>query len=102
MMTRQELEKAIESCERAPMSYQNCEKLATFYTIYNHLYTRRTPQVEMVTETEISVSNSSKFCRMIDGMQATKVWNIMDELMTSLEVVQPRLYDAVMQKIQDL
>lgn len=102
MMTRQELEAAIESCERAQVSYQNCEKLATFYAIYDHLYTRRAPQIEQVTETEISVSDGSDFRRMINGLPAERVWRIIDELMTSLQVVQPRLYDAVMQKIQDL
>lgn len=102
MMTKQELEAAIESCERATMSYQNCEKLATFYAIYDHLYTRRAPQIEQVTETKISVSDGSEFLNMINGLQSSKVWSIMNELMTSLQVIQPRLYDAVMQKIQDL
>lgn len=102
MITRQELEKAIESCESAPVSYQNCEKLATFYAIYDHLYTRRAPQVERVAETKISVSGNSEFFRLIDGLEAKRVWDIMDELMTSVQVLQPKLYDAVMQKIDDL
>lgn len=102
MMTRQELEEAIDACERAPMSYQNCEKLATFYAIYDHLYTEQAPRVEKVRETKISVSGSSQFYQLINGLNASDVWNIMDELMTSLEVVQPRLFNAVMQKIDDL
>lgn len=102
MISKQELLDAIEQCERAPMSYQNCEKLATFYAIYDHLYAEPEPQVERVTETKISVSGDSDFYRKIDGSNASSVWKIMDELMQTLQLVQPRLYDGVMQKIEDL
>ena len=102
MMTKQDLEEAIESCERAPMSYQNCEKLATFYAIYDHLYTELSPRIERVEETKIRVSGESDFFRMINGLESSKVWSVMEELMLTLQAVQPRLYHGVMQKIEDL
>ena len=33
--------------------------------------------------------------------EAADVWPIMDELMSTLQVLQPRLYDGVMRKLQD-
>lgn len=102
MISKRELEEAIELCENAPMSYQNCEKLATLYTIYDHLYTERAPEIERVAEDKISASRNSEFLRMINGLPSLSVWSIMDELMKTLQVIQPRLYDGVMKKIQEL
>lgn len=102
MINKQDLQEAIEQCERAPMTYQNCEKLATFYTIYNHLYAERAPKAEKVTETKVSVSGNSEFFRSINGLPASSVWSIMEELMETIQITNPRLYDSVMQKIENI
>ena len=102
MISKRELQEAIESCECAPLSYQNCEKLATLYTIYDHLYTEQTPKIEKVEEDKISASGNSEFLKTINGLPSLSVWSIMDELMKTLQVIQPRLYDGVMKKISDL
>lgn len=39
------------------------------------------------------------FCRAIDGRPAADIWPVMDELMSTLRIVQPRLYDGVMRKL---
>ena len=51
MIAKTELEKAIDECEHLPTSYQNCEKLATFYAIYDHLYAEKEPKEQKAVYT---------------------------------------------------
>ncbi len=49
----------------------------------------------------IDYPGESEFARAIDGRKQEEVWPIIDELMDTINVLQPRLYDAVMRKLQD-
>ena len=102
MISKNELLQAIASCESAPVSYQNCEKLATFYLIYDHLYAEQAKNDEKAVGAKIQASGKSDFLRAVDGANAEKVWEIMDELMQTLQVLQPRLYDGVMRRLGDI
>lgn len=50
----------------------------------------------------IDSHESSEFLQSINGKKAVDVWKIMSELMESVKLIQPRLYDAVMRKIKGL
>lgn len=52
MFSKNELLDAIEELEMSPATYQNAEKLATFYVLYEHLYVKKEPvsRVESVNE----------------------------------------------------
>ena len=102
MITRQEIEEAIQECEAARSSYQTCEKLATLYTVYDHLFAE--PQYSYAERTEESVIGDygdSEFLRIVRGRKAEDVWPVMDELMEALLVTNPRLYNGVIRKIAD-
>ena len=103
MLSKRELIKAIENCENAPESYQNCEKLATFYTLYDHYY-GESPQYSGAPEVEkiIQTDDKSDFGRAIDGKPSEKVWPIMSELLETVKAISPRLYDGVITKLNDL
>ena len=99
MLSRRELESAIKTCEEGNNSYQNCEKLATLYTIYDHLYTE---PVNVTNEEEtVGDYGVSDFLMAIRGRKADKMWSIMDEMMSTIHVTNPRLYDGVMRKVTD-
>lgn len=102
MFSKNELLDAIDDLEMAPATYQNAEKLATFYTLYDHLYVREVPKnlVEMTREVTIDRYGDTEFLKAIDGMNAEKAWKIMDELMTTLMALQRKLYDATIDRIQ--
>lgn len=102
MFSKNELLDAIDDLEMAPATYQNAEKLATFYTLYDHLYVREVPKnlVEMTREVTINNYGDTEFLKAIDGMNAEKAWKIMDELMTTLMALQRKLYDATIDRIQ--
>ena len=99
MLSRRELESAIRECEAGSSNYQNCEKLATLYTIYDHLYAE--PVNTVTEESVIGDYGVSDFLMLVRGGKAEKVWSIIDELMTTLQVTNPRLYDGVMRKIAE-
>lgn len=102
MFSKNELLDAIDDLEMAPATYQNAEKLATFYTLYDHLYVREVPKnlVEMTREVTIDRYGDTEFLKAIDGMNAEKAWLIMDELMTTLMALQRKLYDATIDRLQ--
>lgn len=104
MIAKTELEKAIDECEHLPISYQNCEKLATFYAIYDHLYAEKEPkeQKSVYTETVIDDYGDSEFFMTIQGKDSKEVWKVLDELMSTLQVVNPKLYNATLRKIDSV
>lgn len=114
MITREELQAAIKECEgeRKPNA-NTCLKLASFYTIQDRLYPS-SPNYEPAPEPTYSYApapqdapvveyaSDTEFGRLVEGKDVEKILSIIDELMTAISVISPRLYDVTMQKIADL
>lgn len=100
MITKNELQKAIKQTEDAPTSFANCEKLAIYYLLYDHLFEEKAVKVEKIPQTTISVVGKSDFLQMINGAESSKVWAVMDELMETLSLLEPTLYKGVMRKLE--
>ncbi|MCM1164664.1 MAG: hypothetical protein NC299_12630 [Lachnospiraceae bacterium] len=99
MLTEQELYDAIRECESSPVSYRNCEKLAVFYTLYDKLYGE--PAETKTSRVAVQPVSDSEFMRLISGKDWSALLEILDELMDSIKILQPRLYDAVMRKLRE-
>lgn len=101
MFSKSELLDAIEDLEMAPATYQNAEKLATFYTLYDHLYVRKesVSRIESINEVIVDDYGDSEFLQAVAGRKADQIWMVMDELMETVKVLQPKLYQAVIDKI---
>lgn len=98
MLSKRDLLNAIAVCEKNPKDYPDCAKLATFYTLYDHLYGQNDSAVQ-TSETVIGDYGQDEFLTQIAGCNAEKIWSIIDELMTTLQTMQPKLYNAVLVKI---
>lgn len=108
MITEKDLQDAIAECqgERKPNA-NTCIKLAAYFTIYDHLFpkqaelTEEIPQAifQTIDEDIIGDYGDSDFYRTIKGRKAAEVWEIMGELMDTLQVINPRLYDGVMRQL---
>lgn len=98
MIKRKDLESAIYELENGKANYQNSEKLATFYTLYDHLYSEPV-QVEMKIADAVGEYGDTDFLTAIANKDAETMWLLMDELMDALKVLNPRLYESVMQKM---
>jgi hypothetical protein len=84
-------------------------KLAAYYTIRDHLeaqgnapvlpgrsYAPEPPQPET-----IQWEGDSEFARTIRGLPVSYIMPIMDELMEAVQVLQPRLYNGVISKLNN-
>lgn len=111
MITLHDLESAIAECQgkRNPDS-STCIKLAAFYTIKREMFgedkdAEPLPAYSYAPAPEptsrIDYPGESEFSRAIDGRKQEDVLPVMGELMETLHIIQPRLYDAVMLKLQD-
>lgn len=95
MLSEDEVTQAIKECEKSVRSYTDCEKLATFYAIYDHLYGDGVGEVKEV----IGEYGDSDFLRGIAGKSARDAWLLMDELMATLSLLTPRLYEGILNKL---
>ena len=96
MISKAELENAIREYEDAPNNYSNCEKLATFYCLYDHMY-----GAEPRGENVVAYKGKSEFADAINGKDPTQTWAVMEELMDALSVLNPKLYQSALDKIND-
>ena len=97
MISADDLDLAIESClnERNP-DVNTCLRLAAFYIIKDHIAVPEdfSPPAEIV-----GYEGRSEFMQKVDGKSTDEVWAIIDELMETLTIVNPRLYEGVMRKL---
>jgi len=103
MFTKNEILDAIDELEEAPATYQNAEKLATFYSLYDHLFVKQEPmnRIESIREVIVGKYGDSEFMRVIEGKKAEDIWSVMDELMQTIRMLQPRLYNATIEKLKE-
>ena len=99
MITREWLLDAIDECECEPLTTSNLERLANLYTIYNHLYSQ--PSNEEKTQ-KFATSSDSDFLKAVDGKSVDDIFAIIDELVETIQLIQPALYYGLMAKIQNL
>ena len=110
MITERDLQEAIAECngERNPNA-NTCIKLAAFLTIQKEMFGKpeekpvysfaESPQVQ--NPDTVTYDSGTEFSDAVYGMKTDDLMEIIDELMTALEVVNPRLYAGVMRKIED-
>lgn len=103
MIKEEELREAIAECqgERNPNA-NTCIKLAAYYSILDHLDTKQPMMYSYAEPAEIvRLDSGSVFSDMIRGRDTTKVLRVMDELMETLELVAPRLYEITLNKLRE-
>lgn len=109
MITEKELHEAIAECQGVRNPNANtCLKLASYYTILDHIsgeeIKRVIPEYSYASEKisgNISYRSDTEFSKLIDGRDQKEVWGVIDELMTTLQVVNPRLYASVIRKLEE-
>lgn len=104
MISEKDLDEAILECQgqRNPDA-STCIKLAAFYTIKRHMFGEPIqPEYSYApapTGDTVIIDSDSEFAQAINGKQQKDVWPVIDELMQTLAIVQPRVYQAVMRKL---
>lgn len=106
MITEQDLQEAIAECEgqRNPTS-STCMKLAAFYTIRDKMFPVKqsggddTPTRYSYAAEKASYDSDTEFMDAVRGISTDRLLEVMDEIMTTLSVLNPRLYSAAMRKL---
>ena len=102
MITEHDLHEAIAECqgERNPNA-QTCIKLAAYYTILNQMHPAEYPVADSgySGDSGVRLDSGTEFADCINAV-GDSAWPLMDELMTTLSVVQPRLYEMVIRKLK--
>lgn len=103
MISKRELDGAIYECENAPVSYRTCEKLATFYTLREYAFKEEsTPDCGYSYDEPQGIGDygESDFLQAVKGRSEGEILAVMDELMETILITNPRLYQGVMRKIK--
>lgn len=90
MITRRDLLAAIETCQGQKNPNANtCIKLAAYYTILDH-----TPE-----DYSYASEPLSEFMKIVNSRNSNEVMRIMDDLMETLEIANPKLYYSTMERL---
>ena len=97
MITERDLQEAIAECHGVRNPDANtCIKLAAYYTILDH--TREVKRGEY--SYSAGYESDTEFAQALSGMTQTEYLPILDEMMTALQVLNPRLYAGVMRRLK--
>lgn len=112
MITEQDLQEAIAECQgvRNPTS-STCIKLAAFLTIREHLFGTQSqnqheiedvPRYSFASEAPNTIINhgDSEFAVLVNGKLQADVMPVLNELLETIKVLNPRLYAGVIRKLQ--
>jgi len=110
LIKQEELEEAIAQCQGVinPNS-STCLKLASYLTIRDHMFGGKTEERVETPQNSYSFSNGniinmngrSEFVNIVNGRSVDSVLGIINELMETLHVLNPRLYDSVIMKLEE-
>ena len=107
MITEKDLQEAIAECQGTRNPNANtCIKLAAFLIIQEHMFGSQKEELPQMYSfaaqpEQVSYRSDTEFFKAIDGMTKDELLKITDELMTALQIVNPRLYASVMRKIAE-
>lgn len=102
MIRKQDLLDAIAECQgdRNPNA-NTCIKLAAYYTILNNIEPPK-ESYSFAPAEQVRYDSGSEFCDAIRGLDVNVVLPVMDELMESIRVLIPKLYNVTIDKLKDL
>ena len=104
MITQRDLDAAIAECQgkRNPDA-KTCIMLAAFYTIRHEMFPEEMKSdysfAAAPIRNTIEINSGSDFAKAINGKDQDEIFPLMDDLMNTLKIVQPRIYAAVMDRL---
>ena len=76
--------------------------LAAFYTIKNEMFGEEKKaeySFAPAPDPIIEINSNSRFARLIDGRKQADIMPVIDELVGTVQIIQPRLYDVFIEKL---
>ena len=85
-----EIENEISRLEEAESNWGNVQKLSWLYTVRDHLCGK------------VGECGGSRFLKSVGGKDAILVMRVIDEMMEATQVLNPRLYESVLMRLDEL
>ena len=108
MITEHDLHEAIAECQgsRSPNA-NTCMKLASYYTILDHIDKEKEetviPGYSFASSPTFEVySSKSEFGTIVKDIDYMECMKVIDEMMETMRIMVPKLYDAVMRRLAAL
>lgn len=110
MLDPKEIDIEIARLEYGESSYPAYAKLANLYTIRNQMQ-KQEPETRSYESAYSSAPadpalveayGDSDFIAAISGLNQAEVWEIIDDLMDTLRVTNPRVYNGIMRRLRAL
>lgn len=95
MISLETIEREIDELESRETTYRVCERLSWLYTVRDHLLPTKSDQ-------NTQFMTGSDFLKACSGVNYPELMRILDEHMSALAVVQPKQYEAVLDRIRSL
>ena len=100
MIKEEELREAIAECQgqRNPNA-NTCMKLASYLTILDHMTEPTYTEKPSYSFAAPPFTSDTEFGRKVQDKDVNEVLSVMDELMETLRILNPRLYDGVLSRL---
>ena len=108
MITEAALREAIAEVQgKRDPNRNDCMMLAAFYILQDHLYPERgysnAEPLDIVTrEDTLGDYGDSDFLRAIRGKNPADVWLLVDDLVETVRLIQPRVYNGLMNALDGM
>lgn len=110
MITEHALKEAIAECQGIVNPNANtCIKLASFLTIQKEMFGNKNenklPEYSYAMPIEevekvIEIDSDTEFANAVNGRKSDEIWQIVDEAMSAIQVLNPQLYKSIIRKIE--
>ena len=101
MITFEQISGEISILEQEKPTHAVMQKLAALYTVRDHMIIQNAPAEPAVVISEVmpDIGSESDFAKAVSGKPMGDFLKVIDELMTTLQAINPRLYESVMQRL---
>lgn len=104
MITLREVLQSLDELEELPHNWDTAQKLAVMLVLQDYLAPKPEPEETAVSRDAESeppaIPADSEFLELALGGDPVRVWAVLDELMSTLEAMQPRIYAGVMRRLR--
>ena len=92
----------IAEWEAKDLTFVVVERLAWLYIVRDHALINQPENKEPVIMPAVAISTGTEFMEACSKADPVKMWNVLDEFMSTVQVLQPKLYEATIDKLKKL
>lgn len=102
MISLEQLSGEIAVLEDEKPTHMTMQKLAALYIVRDHMVLESTPGVTVTAGVVPALDADTEFAHLVSGRDTGEVLKVVSELMDTLQIMMPKLYDGVIQKLGEL